>query len=83
MKHETKKHRTSVAQRYWIDSYRLAFRSQTKGVGVSFRPNGKGEPSTELGKDIEAVHDMRLATRRMRAAFDLFGIGYKKKTVKP
>jgi CHAD domain-containing protein len=31
------------------------------------------EPGTRLGEDIEALHDMRVATRRMRAAFRVFG----------
>ena len=31
------------------------------------------EPSTRQGEDIEALHDMRVATRRMRAAFRVFG----------
>jgi CHAD domain-containing protein len=31
------------------------------------------EPGTRLGEDIEALHDMRVATRRMRAAFRIFG----------
>ncbi|MEJ2757266.1 MAG: CYTH domain-containing protein, partial [Anaerolineales bacterium] len=31
------------------------------------------EPGTRLGEDAEALHDMRVATRRMRAAFRLFG----------
>jgi CHAD domain-containing protein len=43
----------------------------------------KYEPGTRLGEDIEALHDMRVATRRMRAAFNLFGISYKKKVIKP
>jgi len=30
------------------------------------------EAGTRLGEDIEALHDMRVATRRMRAALDLF-----------
>jgi triphosphatase len=30
------------------------------------------EPSTRLGDDIEALHDMRVATRRLRAALSLF-----------
>ena len=29
-------------------------------------------PGTRLGEDIEALHQMRVATRRMRAAFDMF-----------
>jgi CHAD domain-containing protein len=31
------------------------------------------EPGTRLGEDIEELHDMRVATRRMRAAFQVFG----------
>ena len=30
------------------------------------------EPGTRLGDDIEELHDMRVATRRLRAAFSLF-----------
>jgi len=31
------------------------------------------EPGTRAGEDIEELHDMRVATRRMRAALQLFG----------
>lgn len=31
------------------------------------------EPGTRLGEDIEELHDMRVATRRMRAALQVFG----------
>jgi CHAD domain-containing protein len=31
------------------------------------------EPGTRTGEEIEALHDMRVATRRMRAAFRVFG----------
>lgn len=31
------------------------------------------EPGTRLGEDIEELHDMRVATRRLRAAIELFG----------
>jgi CHAD domain-containing protein len=31
------------------------------------------EPGTRLGEDIEELHDMRVATRRMRAAYQVFG----------
>lgn len=31
------------------------------------------EPGTRIGEDIEALHDMRVATRRIRAALRLFG----------
>jgi CHAD domain-containing protein len=41
------------------------------------------EPGTRLGEDIEALHDMRVATRRMRAAFRVFGDAYRPKSVAP
>lgn len=41
------------------------------------------EPGSRLGEDIEAVHDMRVSTRRMRSAFQVFGPFYRTKTVKP
>jgi CHAD domain-containing protein/DNA-binding CsgD family transcriptional regulator len=37
------------------------------------------EPGTRLGEDIEALHDMRVATRRMRAAMGVFGPYLEKK----
>jgi CHAD domain-containing protein len=39
------------------------------------------EKGTRLGEDIEELHDMRVATRRMRAAFEVFGSFFKKKAV--
>ena len=40
------------------------------------------EKGTLLGEDIEELHDMRVATRRMRAAFDVFGPYFEPKSVK-
>jgi CHAD domain-containing protein len=40
------------------------------------------EPGTRQGEDIEALHDMRVATRRMRAALRLFGPYFDDKTRK-
>lgn len=40
------------------------------------------EEGTRLGEDIEALHDMRVATRRMRAALDIFGESFTPKTTK-
>jgi CHAD domain-containing protein len=37
------------------------------------------EPGTRQGEDVEALHDMRVATRRMRAALRVFGTYYKPK----
>ena len=43
----------------------------------------KNEDETIKGKDIEALHDMRVATRRMRAAFEVFQSEYNPKSIKP
>lgn len=40
------------------------------------------EPGSRLGQDIEAVHDMRVATRRMRSALRLFGPFYEPETLR-
>jgi CHAD domain-containing protein len=40
------------------------------------------EDGTLLGEDIEELHDMRVATRRMRAAFDVFGGAFAPKALK-
>ncbi len=37
------------------------------------------EQGTLLGEDIEELHDMRVATRRMRSAFDIFGPAFNPK----
>jgi adenylate kinase len=44
-----------------------------KTFWVHFRRMRYHEPGTRLGEDIEELHDMRVATRRMRAAFQVFG----------
>lgn len=47
-----------------------------------FKRMKKNEAGARAGEDIEAVHDMRVATRRMRAALALFAPYYRPKTVK-
>jgi CHAD domain-containing protein len=42
----------------------------------------KHEEGTRLGEDIEHLHDMRVATRRMRAAFDLFEQAFDPKVIR-
>jgi CHAD domain-containing protein len=54
-----------------------------KVLGFHFGRMLAHEPGARLGSDIEALHDMRVATRRMRAAFRVFGSGFRQKTVKP
>jgi CHAD domain-containing protein len=48
-----------------------------------FRRMLYNEPGTRIGQDIEALHDMRVATRRMRAAFRVFGSHFSRKAVGP
>jgi len=40
------------------------------------------EKGTRLGEDLEELHDMRVATRRMRSAFEVFRPFFKPKVVK-
>lgn len=53
-----------------------------KVLGFHFARMLQHEPGTRQGDDIEALHDMRVATRRMRAAFRVFGSGFSKKATK-
>ena len=48
-----------------------------------FRRMLKHEPGTRLGEDIEELHDMRVATRRMRAAVGVFGDYLDMERMKP
>jgi len=41
------------------------------------------EPGTRLGADIEELHDMRVATRRMRAAVRVFGDFFQPEVIAP
>jgi len=41
------------------------------------------EPGSRLGEDIEAVHDMRVATRRMRSALRIFAPFYRRQAIRP
>jgi CHAD domain-containing protein len=40
------------------------------------------EPGARLGEDIEELHNMRVAIRRMRSTFEVFGEGFIKKKIK-
>ncbi len=54
-----------------------------KVLRLHFRRMLYHEPGTRLGEDIEALHDMRVATRRMRAAFRVFGDAYRRPAIRP
>lgn len=53
-----------------------------KAMSYNFAEMLRHEAGTSLGEDIEALHDMRVATRRMRAAFEVFADGFEPKRIK-
>ncbi len=53
-----------------------------KVLGYHFAQMVLHEAGTRLGEDIEELHDMRVATRRMRAAFEVFKDAFDAKAVK-
>ena len=53
-----------------------------KTLRFHYRRMVYNEPGTRLGQDIEALHDMRVATRRMRAAFRVFGPYFRPKAAR-
>ena len=53
-----------------------------KVMGFHFAQMVLHEAGTRLGEDIEELHDMRVATRRMRAAFEVFQDAFDPKAVK-
>ncbi len=53
-----------------------------KVLRFHFRRMLKHEPGTREGTDIEALHDMRVATRRMRAAFRVFGDFFQREAIR-
>jgi CHAD domain-containing protein len=53
-----------------------------KVLGFHFADMIRHEEGTRHGVDIEELHDMRVATRRMRAAIDVFGESFEPKVIK-
>jgi CHAD domain-containing protein len=53
-----------------------------KVLGYHFAQMVVHESGTRLGEDIEELHDMRVATRRMRAAFEVFHDAFDAKAIK-
>ncbi|HEY83675.1 MAG TPA: CHAD domain-containing protein [Chloroflexi bacterium] len=54
-----------------------------KTLFFHFQKMLKNEAGTRLGADIEALHDMRVATRRMRAALQVYGDYLDTKKLRP
>ena len=54
-----------------------------KILQVQFTRMLSHENGTILGEDIEELHDMRVATRRMRAGYDLFKDAYYREVIEP
>jgi len=61
----------------------LMFEAGKKILYFFFQEMVRHEAGTIAGEDIEELHDMRVATRRLRAAFDIFGIFYNPKIITP
>jgi CHAD domain-containing protein len=53
-----------------------------KVLGYHFAQMVAHEAGTRLGEDIEELHDMRVATRRMRAAFEVFMDAFEPRAIK-
>jgi CHAD domain-containing protein len=53
-----------------------------KVLGFHYADMLRHEEGTRQGVDIEELHDMRVATRRMRAAIDVFGESFQPKVIK-
>ena len=53
-----------------------------KVMGYHFAQMVRHEAGTRKGEDIEELHDMRVATRRMRASFEVFSSAFESKAVK-
>jgi CHAD domain-containing protein len=53
-----------------------------KVLAYHFSQMIRHEEGTRLGEDIEELHDMRVATRRMRAAFEVFADAFQRKVIK-
>lgn len=53
-----------------------------KVMGFHFAQMLWHEPGTAAGENIEALHDMRVAIRRMRAALRIFGPNFRNKAIK-
>lgn len=53
-----------------------------KVMHLHFQSMVNNEAGTRQGVDIEALHDMRVATRRLRAAFEVFGEAFEPKVLK-
>ncbi len=54
-----------------------------KAILFHFERLIRHEPGSRLGDDIEEVHDMRVATRRMRSAFRIMSPYFKKDVMQP
>jgi CHAD domain-containing protein len=70
-------------QKPFLDPDDLMSEAGRKTLRYHFQEMVYHEPGTRLGEDAEALHDMRVATRRMRAAFRVFGEFFEPRAVAP
>ncbi|MBN1661192.1 MAG: CHAD domain-containing protein [Anaerolineae bacterium] len=73
--------RAATAARAEIELDDLMSEAGRKTMRQQFQKMLANEPGTRLGEDPEALHDMRVATRRMRAAFRVFGDYYEQNEI--
>ncbi len=66
-----------------IDSADEIAEAGRKVMRYHFAEMLRHEDGTRHGEDIEALHDMRVATRRMRAAFEVFSEAFEPEALKP
>ncbi|MDB5076769.1 MAG: domain containing protein [Chloroflexi bacterium] len=62
----------------------MPFRDAAKpAIGKKLDELFEHEAGTRAGEDIEELHDMRVASRRLRAAMDVFAVCFPPKTYRP
>jgi CHAD domain-containing protein len=65
-----------------VRSHEPITRAGRKIISAQFAKVRSLEDTVRAGENIEAVHDIRVATRRLRSAFRMLGRYYPKKTVR-
>jgi CHAD domain-containing protein len=73
---------TESTERLVLDASEPMAEAIRKVLGEQFDVMLANEGGSRLGDDIEHVHDMRVAVRRMRTAFRLFGGYYRRRSIK-
>ena len=70
-------------ERPYVESKDLVVEAARKVMRFNFALMLQEEDGTRIGDDIEALHDMRVATRRLRASFEVFRKCFEPGILKP